>query len=79
MTYEIALSEARQGCCDRWPKPCGYHEGYGDGYEHAERDTAAPEMLAALELYVEHGDCPMVTAAIEAAVDQARTEAKGEL
>ena len=49
MTYESALSEARQGCCDRWPKPCGYHEGYGDGYEHAERDTAAPEMLAALE------------------------------
>lgn len=23
----------REGCCETWPKPCGYHEGYLDGLE----------------------------------------------
>lgn len=23
----------RSGCCDRWPKPCSYHEGWLDGWQ----------------------------------------------
>ena len=38
--YDQALTGARDGCCNTWPKPCTYHDGYGDGYEHAERDHA---------------------------------------
>lgn len=25
----------RAGCCETWPKPCGYHEGWIDGYEQS--------------------------------------------
>lgn len=25
--------ELRRDCCADWPKPCGYHEGYLDGFE----------------------------------------------
>jgi len=25
----------RSGCCEKWPKPCGYHDGWMDGYEAA--------------------------------------------
>ena len=46
--YDSALATAREGCCQTWPKPCTYHEGYGDGYEQAVQDSAAPDMLAAL-------------------------------
>ena len=28
MNIEERLAKARQGCCDSWPKPCTYHEGY---------------------------------------------------
>ena len=47
--YDGALATAREGCCQTWPKPCTYHEGYGDGYEQAVQDSAAPDMEKALE------------------------------
>lgn len=30
---EPMLSQRRQGCCSRYRKPCGYHEGFADGAE----------------------------------------------
>ena len=44
-----ATMQARIGCCDQWRKPCSYHEGYEIGYEQAEQDSSAAELLKALE------------------------------
>ena len=82
MSYESTLSEVRKECCDKWPKPCTYHEGYADGYEHAERDTTAPNMLEALEAYWAYWTEPVDVAPILSDVrslrDAALAKAKGE-
>ena len=75
--YDGALATAREGCCQTWPKPCTYHEGYGDGYEQAVQDSAAPDMLAALESITKHQSA-MLTLDILALVTTAIAKAKGE-
>ena len=47
--YDASLARVREGCCDTRHKPCIYHEGWGDGYEQGEKDSAAPDLLEALE------------------------------
>ena len=32
-------SNVREGCCQSWPKPCSYHEGWLDGWEAAAGTT----------------------------------------
>ena len=34
----------RSGCCESWPKPCSYHEGYNDGVDSQE------DLIARLKL-----------------------------
>lgn len=29
--------EVRVKCCETWPKPCSYHEGWRDGWEAAKQ------------------------------------------
>lgn len=44
---DIAL-EARKGCwCETTRKPCGYHEGFGDGVERLEQKLDALRPIAA--------------------------------
>ena len=32
---EDDANKIRTGCCLDWPKPCGYHEGFLDGWDLA--------------------------------------------
>lgn len=47
---DLAAKE-REGCCEKWPKPCGYHEGLIDGIALVEDYINAhfDEIAAALQ------------------------------
>lgn len=35
------VSRDRKGCCEDWPKPCTYHEGFQDGWDAHEQELVA--------------------------------------
>ena len=46
--FAAAEARIRAGCCDTWPKPCSYHEGWLDGLDVG-RQVLAPEIVALTE------------------------------
>lgn len=59
------MSASRVGCCDKWPKPCPYHEGYEDGAEEVERLRLTPLVLAKERFQAENAALRAMLAKLE--------------
>jgi hypothetical protein len=43
--------KSREGCCETWPKPCTYHEGYLDGQDDASFESYLTHTVALCQWY----------------------------
>lgn len=73
-----AFSDVRAGCCDTWPKPCTYHEGFIDG--HMARDDEIERLRVVVDAWWKWANDPLRTNGPErVGIERAKTMLKASI